>query len=146
MSWNFELVAGPYGGTTEGPVWDGEALLFTHIPASRILRYSPKTGETTEYFTGTNHTNGLCFDAQGNLYGCQSGGRRIVRFEKGRGHHHFIAPPLGRQAAQQPQRPGRRQAGAHLVHRPFQRVRRETRNSTTCRCCGLTLCRPVVGS
>ncbi len=31
---------------------------------------------------GTNHTNGLCFDAQGNLYGCQSGGRRIVGFAK----------------------------------------------------------------
>jgi gluconolactonase len=26
----------------------------------------------------------LCFDAQGNLYGCQQGGRRIVRFEKDR--------------------------------------------------------------
>ena len=50
MSWNFELVAGPYGGTTEGPVWDGEALLFTHIPANRILRYDPESGETTEYF------------------------------------------------------------------------------------------------
>ena len=82
MSWNFELVAGPFGSTTEGPVWDGEALLFTHIPANRILRYDPKTGDTSEYFTGTNRTNGLCFDAQGNLYGCQSGGRRIVRFEK----------------------------------------------------------------
>ena len=64
MSWNFELVAGPYGGTTEGPVWDGEALLFTHIPANRILRYDSKTGETTEYFTDTRRTNGLCFDAQ----------------------------------------------------------------------------------
>ena len=84
MSWNFELVAGPYGGTTEGPVWDGQALLFTHIPANRILRYDSKTGETTEYFTDTRRTNGLCFDAQGNLYGCQSGERRIVRFEKDR--------------------------------------------------------------
>lgn len=82
MIWDFELIAGPYGGTTEGPVWDGRALLFTHIPASRILRYDPKTGDTTEYFTGTDRTNGLCFDAQGNLYGCQSGRRRIVRFEK----------------------------------------------------------------
>ncbi len=81
MSWNFELVAGPYNGTTEGPVWDGEALLFSHIPANRILRYAPKTGEVTEYFTGTQRTNGLCFDSQGNLYGCQSAGRRIVRFE-----------------------------------------------------------------
>ena len=26
MSWSFELVAGPYGGTTEGPVWDSDAL------------------------------------------------------------------------------------------------------------------------
>ena len=82
MSWDFELVAGPYNGTTEGPVWDGQALLFTHIPANRILRYDPGTGETTEFFTGTQRTNGLCFDSQGNLYGCQSGGRRIVRFER----------------------------------------------------------------
>lgn len=84
MNWNFELVAGPYGGTTEGPVWDGEAVIFSHIPAARLLRYDPTSGETTEYFTETGHTNGLCFDAQGNLYGCQSGGRRIVRFEKDR--------------------------------------------------------------
>lgn len=81
MSWNFELAAGPYGGTTEGPVWDGEALLFTHIPASQILRYDPKTGEVSEYFTEAFNTNGLCFDAQGNLYGCQQGRRRIARFD-----------------------------------------------------------------
>ena len=82
MSWDFELVAGPFGGTTEGPVWDGEAVIFTHIPESRLLRYDPRTGETAEYFTGVNHVNGLCFDANGNLYGCQQGGRRIVRFEQ----------------------------------------------------------------
>ena len=76
MSWNFELVAGPYGGTTEGPVWDGEALIFTHIPASKILRYDPKTGEMSVYFDETFNTNGLCFDAQGSLYGCQQGRRR----------------------------------------------------------------------
>ena len=82
MSWDFELVAGPYGGTTEGPVWDGEAVIFTHIPASRLLRHDPRSGETTEYFTGVNHVNGLCFDVAGNLFGCQQGGRRIVRFGK----------------------------------------------------------------
>jgi gluconolactonase len=84
MIWEFELVAGPFGGTAEGPVWDGEAVLFTHIPASRILRYDPRSGQTTEYFTGVNHVNGLCFGPQGDLYGCQQGGRRIVRFEKDR--------------------------------------------------------------
>ena len=81
MSWNFELVAGPYGGTTEGPVWDGAAILFTHIPASRILRYDPVSGDVSEYFTEAFNTNGLCFDAQGSLYGCQQGRRRIARFD-----------------------------------------------------------------
>ena len=34
MPWQyqFELLARPYGGVSEGPVWDGEAILFTHIP------------------------------------------------------------------------------------------------------------------
>ena len=82
MSWSFELVAGPLGGTTEGPVWNGEAVLYTHIPASRIMRYDPRTRENSEHFYMTHNTNGLCFDAEGNLYGCQSGRRRIVRFEK----------------------------------------------------------------
>jgi len=81
MEWEFELVAGPYGGTTEGPTWDGQALLFTHIPANRIMRYDPTTGACTEFRTGTNATNGLMFDAQGRLYGCSGGGRCILRFE-----------------------------------------------------------------
>jgi gluconolactonase len=80
MDWEFELVAGPYGGTTEGPAWDGEALLFTHIPESRILRYEPQSGAVTEFRKYTNRTNGLAFSADGHLYGCQSGSRRIVRF------------------------------------------------------------------
>ncbi len=49
MDWDFELVAGPYGGTSEGPVWDGEATLFTDIPNSRIMRYNPDSGEVTSY-------------------------------------------------------------------------------------------------
>ena len=31
MEWNFEQVAGPFG-FTEGPVWVGDALLFTDMP------------------------------------------------------------------------------------------------------------------
>ncbi len=80
MSWEFELVAGPLGGTTEGPVWDGEALLFTNIPNSQIMRFDPKTGECTEHRSGTDGTNGLMFDEQGRLFGCSSG-RYIVGFE-----------------------------------------------------------------
>ena len=81
MDWEFELLDGPYGGITEGPAWNGQALLFTNIHPGRIMHYNPRTGEITEHRSNTNHTNGLHFDTQGRLYGCCSGGRSIVRFE-----------------------------------------------------------------
>ena len=81
MEWRFELLAPLFGGITEGPVWDGEAVLFTHIPAHRIMRYDPRSGTFSEWRGATNHTNGLAHDAEGRLYGCSSGGRSIVRFE-----------------------------------------------------------------
>ena len=82
MQWKFELLKKTTAvPLTEGPVWDGESLLFTHIRASLILRYDPKSGAITEWRSGTNRTNGLAFDAQGRLFGCCSGGRAIVRFD-----------------------------------------------------------------
>ena len=81
MEWIFELVAGPYGGTTEGHAWDGEALLFTHIPGNRIMRFDPRGNTCTEFRTGTYSTNGLMFDAQGRLYGCMAAKYCIARFE-----------------------------------------------------------------
>jgi gluconolactonase len=81
MTWRFQLLNRPYGGVTEGPVWDGEAILFTHIPTNRIMKFDPRTGEITPWRDNTNHTNGLAHDAQGRLYGCCSGGRAIVRFD-----------------------------------------------------------------
>ena len=81
MSWRFQLLTRPYGGVTEGPVWDGEVILFTHIPTSRIMQYDPRTDAISEARGNTNHTNGLAYDVQGRLYGCCSGGRSIVRFD-----------------------------------------------------------------
>ena len=81
MSWQFILVNGPYGGTAEGPAWDGSALLFTHIPASRIIRYDPQDRGSSIYRSDTNNANGLMFDPQGRLYACEGGARRVVRYE-----------------------------------------------------------------
>lgn len=82
MAWEFEMVAGPFNPyLTEGPAWDGKALLFTHIPSSRIMRYEPGTGVCSVYRENTRHTNGLAFDCDGKLYGACAGGRCIVRFE-----------------------------------------------------------------
>ena len=87
MSWEFEQVAGPYG-FTEGSAWDGEAVLFTDISTSRVMRYDPASGECTAFRSGTNEANGLIFDKDGNLYACEGsklfsdgeGGRRISRY------------------------------------------------------------------
>lgn len=81
MSWQFILVNGPYGGTAEGPAWDGSALLFTHIPTSRIIRYDPQTRGSSVYRADTNNANGLMFAPDGRLYACEGGGRRVVRYE-----------------------------------------------------------------
>jgi len=80
MPWNFERVASPFT-FTEGPVWTGEAVLFTDIPNSRIMRYDPATGVCDLFRADTNQANGLHLDARGDLYACEGGGRRIVRYE-----------------------------------------------------------------
>lgn len=81
MTWDFELIDGPYGGTTEGPAWDGSGLLFTHIPGSRIMRYDPQTGASTVFRSDTNWANGLMLDPKGVLFGCEGAARRVVRYE-----------------------------------------------------------------
>ena len=81
MTWNFININGPFGGVTEGPAWDGAALLFTHIPTSRIMRYDPQTRSSSVFRPDTNHANGLMFDPDGVLYACEGGARRVVRYE-----------------------------------------------------------------
>ena len=80
MELEIERVAGPYSGEADGPVWDGEALLFSLVTESRILRYHPEAGHTAEYRKYTNNTRGLALDKEGRLFGCQGSGRRVARF------------------------------------------------------------------
>ena len=83
MTWKFERVAGPFA-FTEGPVWDGEALLFTDMWQDRIQRYNPRSGRCEVYRTGTNHANGLALDRDGTLLACEGQGRCIARYLPGR--------------------------------------------------------------
>lgn len=82
--WTFERVAGPYS-LTEGPIWTGEAVLFTEIPSGRILRYTPGSGICDVFLTGTNEANGMTLDRQGGHFVCEGGmrtgaGRCIARY------------------------------------------------------------------
>jgi gluconolactonase len=84
-NWTFETLDPAYGAVTEGPAWDGSGLLFTRIQQSRIMRYDSASGACTILRENTNCANGLTFDAQGRLYGCEGGAtidaRRVVRYE-----------------------------------------------------------------
>ena len=66
----------------EGPVYfaDGDFLLFSDIPNSRILRWVEGAPVTTYRFPA-NHANGNTRDRQGRLLTCESGGRRVTRTE-----------------------------------------------------------------
>lgn len=78
MSWKFELVAGPFTGPANGVVWDGKAVLFSLMEDQRIMRFDPQSRETTEIRKYTSRINGLGFGPNGEFYGCQEGGRRLV--------------------------------------------------------------------
>jgi hypothetical protein len=80
--WKFERIAGPFNGATEGAVWDAKAILFSVPAENRILRYEPLSGNVTEFRKFTNRTKGLACSADGVLYGCQSGSRRVVRLTR----------------------------------------------------------------
>ena len=80
---------------TEGPVWMDGALIFSDVPRNIAYRWRP--GETSaEVFLNPSGgieatpgireagSNGLARDAQGRLLLCQSGARRIARYDKGR--------------------------------------------------------------
>jgi gluconolactonase len=66
-------------GFTEGPVWRGNALLFSDIPNNRIVRWRrlPEGPELTTYATG--RSNGLTLDRQGCLLAAEHGGRGVAR-------------------------------------------------------------------
>lgn len=64
---------------TEGPVFSRTGfLLFSDIPANRILKW--QDGRTETFRSGTNGANGLTFDHQGRLLTCEQ--NRVTRTEK----------------------------------------------------------------
>jgi gluconolactonase len=80
MAWTFEKVAGPFTGPANGVVWDGAAVIFSLMEDMKLIRFDPKSKKTEEIRKYTNRVNGLGYGPDGELYGCQEGGRRLVEF------------------------------------------------------------------
>jgi gluconolactonase len=64
---------------TEGPAYSPTGLLlFSDIPNERIVRVD-LDGSSSDFMKPSGKSNGLMFDAAGNLYACQGGARRVVK-------------------------------------------------------------------
>lgn len=65
---------------TEGPAAapDG-SVLFTNVPVSKILKWSPQTKQLTVFREKSNETNGLYFAPDGSLLACEGGAARVTR-------------------------------------------------------------------
>src|SRR5687767_12590214 len=65
-------------GFTEGPAWDGKALLyFTDIPNARIHTVNA-AGDTAVFAEETGPCNGLMFNREGELVACNMGGQLVA--------------------------------------------------------------------
>jgi gluconolactonase len=77
------------GGLTEGPaVAPDGSIYFTDIPSGKdkgmILRFDPRTKETSVFTDDSHKANGLMFDAAGALIACEGadgGGRCVSRWD-----------------------------------------------------------------
>ena len=91
------------GVLTEGPAaaLDGKIyfsdITFTAISgmqAGHIMKYDPKTGQTTVYRSPSGMSNGIKFDAQGRMIvaeGADYGGRRVTRTDMKTGKSEILA-------------------------------------------------------
>jgi gluconolactonase len=64
------------------------------LEAGHIYRYDPGTGKTTVFRSPSGMSNGLKFDAQGNMIvaeGADFGGRRVIRTDMKTGKSYIIA-------------------------------------------------------
>ena len=77
-----EKVAGDFQ-FLEGPVWVSarNELLFSDIPASRIMRYTPATNSIRVSREPSGQANGNALDPQGRLVTCEHANRQVSRTE-----------------------------------------------------------------
>ncbi|QSZ51703.1 SMP-30/gluconolactonase/LRE family protein [Paenarthrobacter sp. AT5] len=86
-----ELITGTleklFEGTiwAEGPVWipATQTVRWSDIPNNRILEFHSETGQTREYATGVEFTNGRTLDRDGSVVQCSHGRRRVERDHDG---------------------------------------------------------------
>lgn len=77
---------------TEGPAVarDG-TVLFTNVPANKILKWDPETKRLSVFRENSNETNGLYFAPDGSLLACEGASARITRTDAKTGKIEVLA-------------------------------------------------------
>jgi gluconolactonase len=67
----------------EGPAWfaAGRYLVWSDIPANRMLRFDETDGSVSTFRQPCGNSNGNTVDRQGRLVSCEHSGRRVSRTE-----------------------------------------------------------------
>src|SRR4029453_11753978 len=67
----------------EGPAWfaAGRYLVWSDIPANRMLRYDETDGSVSVFRQPSGNSNGNTVDRQGRLVTCEHSARRVSRTE-----------------------------------------------------------------
>lgn len=77
---------------TEGPAVDRSGdVYFTNIPASRILRWNPRSSELSVFREDSNMANGLLFEGRGRLLVCEGLSGRLIRIDMETGETEILA-------------------------------------------------------
>jgi sugar lactone lactonase YvrE len=76
MTWNFELVAGPF----KGRAWNGKSMLCSAVLEERVVSYDPAANKVDNFRRWTGRVNGLAMAKDGSVFGAQEGGRRVIQF------------------------------------------------------------------
>lgn len=75
---------------TEGPAVDAEGnVYFTDQPNNKIYRWDAATGKITLFSDQSGRSNGMYFDAQGNLIACADMDNQLWSFDK-QGHSKIL--------------------------------------------------------
>jgi gluconolactonase len=82
VPWKFERIAGPFPGPLGGVIWDRSRrqLLFSAVDEGTLLWFDPQDAAISEFRRYANRVNGLALGPNGEIYGAQEGGRRLVEF------------------------------------------------------------------
>lgn len=81
MGWQFHSVADSFE-FTEGPVWDGDRIIFTDIPNARIHTFDPESETCTTLVENSGGANGLKLSRDGSLVACELMGRCVSKYNQ----------------------------------------------------------------